>query len=279
MAPGDGLCFLTRKGLVGTNVNAVEGTRIVPNRMEGIEAGAEVYRNSDRLFTLRVERSRTRRVIPARMVVEASAEGVRMTCTDAEGFTATAFRKSALTAAQRPEANAGSLRTQAARSGETIFAVRSVEVRGGEWVVPASLAAEVRREVLEALLRERTAQPPEHRILRENRAARYPSERLAAEENVTNRLAEAFYRDHGVREIARGLDLEPTTVGHVVLRTAYCIRREIGECLLRRPRLRGELWLERGRSRYRLDFDCARCEMSLVDCTGTAEGANERKKP
>ena len=64
-----------------------------------------------------------------------------------------------------------------------------------------------------------------------------------------------------------------------MLRTAYCIRREIGECLLRRPRLRGELWLERGRSRYRLDFDCARCEMSLVDCTGTAEGANEREKP
>ena len=265
VAPGDGLCFLTRKGLVGTNVNAVEGTRIVPNRMEGIEAGAEVYRNSDRLFTLRVERSRTRRVIPARMVVEASAEGVRMTCSDAEGFTATAFRQAALTAAQRPDANVGSLRTQAARSGE--------------WFVPASLAAEVRREVLEALLRERTAQPPEHRILPENRAARYPSERLAAEENVTNRLAEAFYRDHGVREIARGLDLEPTTVGHVVLRTAYCIRREIGECLLRRPRLRGELWLERGRSRYRLDFDCARCEMSLVDCTGMAEGANEREKP
>ena len=82
---------------------------------------------------------------------EASAEGVRMTCTDAEGFTATAFRKSALTAAQRPEANAGSLRTQAARSGETIFAVRSVEVRGGEWFVPASLAAEVRREVLDGV--------------------------------------------------------------------------------------------------------------------------------
>jgi len=35
------------------------------------------------------------------------------------------------------------------------------------------------------------------------------------------------------------------------------------------PRLRGELWLERGGSRYRLEFDCDRCEMSLVDCTKT----------
>ena len=42
--------------------------------------------------------------------------------------------------------------------------------------------------------------------------------------------------------------------------------REIGECLRERPRLRGELYLERGAQRYRLVFDCARCEMSLVDC-------------
>ena len=47
------------------------------------------------------------------------------------------------------------------------------------------------------------------------------------------------------------------------------IRREIGECLKEHPRLRGELWLERGGSRYRLEFDCDRCEMSLVDCTKT----------
>ena len=110
------------------------------------------------------------------------------------------------------------------------------------------------------------ARPIPHRILPENLAARYPSTRLTAEENVTNRLAEAFYRDHGVTEIERGLDLAPTTAGHTVMRSAYCIRREIGECLRERPRLRGELYLERGAQRYRLVFDCARCEMSLVDC-------------
>ena len=37
-----------------------------------------------------------------------------------------------------------SLRTQAMKSGDTIFAVREVEVQGAEWFVPASLAAEVR---------------------------------------------------------------------------------------------------------------------------------------
>ena len=66
LAAGDGICFVTPGGLVGTNVNAAEGGRIVPRRMEGIVPGAEVFRNYDRAFTLRVERSRTRRVIPSR---------------------------------------------------------------------------------------------------------------------------------------------------------------------------------------------------------------------
>ena len=265
LAPGDGICFITPRGVTGTNVNAAEGRRITPNRMDGIMAGAEVYRNSDRLFNLRLERSRTRRVIPAGAVAEASAEGLTITYTDCEGVTASAGRRVKLDRAKNPEANAAALRVQAMKAGDTIFAVRDAEVRGAEWFVPASLAAEVRREAVSALGEARRVRTLEHRILPENPAARYPSERLTAEENVTNRLAEAFYRDHGVRQIERGLDLAPTTAGHVVLRSAYCIRREIGECLREHPRLRGDLFLEHGAYRYRLAFDCEACEMSLVD--------------
>ena len=267
LAPGDGICFISPRGVMGTNVNAVEGRRITPNRMDGIVAGAAVYRNSDRLFNLRLERSRTRRVIPAAAVAEASAEGFTITYTDCEGVAASAGRTVPLDAAKNPGANASALRVQAMKSGDTIFMVRDVEVRGTEWFVPASLAAEVRREAFAALDEARRNRPLEHRILPDDPAARYPSEELTAEENVTNRLAEAFYRDHGVVRIERGLDLAPTTAGHRVMRSAYCIRREIGECLRERPQLRGDLYLEHGAHRYRLEFDCAACEMSLIDCT------------
>lgn len=266
LAAGDGICFLTPRGLTGTNVNAAAGDSVTPNRMEGIVAGAEVYRNYDRRFNQLVERSRTRRVIPASAVVEASAQGVAVRYTDCEGVTAGAVRDVALCPAKNAAANAAALRTQAMKGGDTVFAVRDAEVRGGEWFVPASLAAELRREGLDALLQARLARGIAHRILPEG-TAQYPARTLSAEENVTNRLAEAFYRDHGVTRIERGLDTEPSTAGHRVMRSAYCIRREIGECLKERPRLRGELWLERGASHYRLEFDCDRCEMNLIDCT------------
>lgn len=269
LAAGDGICFLTPSGLVGTNVNAVEGALVVPNRMEGIVPGTEIYRNYDHRFSKSVAASRTRRVIPATAQVAVTAAGITLRYTDCEGVTASAERAFAAEPAKNPEANAAALRTQAAKSGDTIFAVGEVQVEGAGRFVPASLVAELRREGLQKLLEARLARPREHRILPENADAKYPSDVLTAEENVTNRLAEAFYRDHGVVQIERGLDLAPTTAGRTVMRSAYCIRREIGECLRERSRLRGDLFLERGSRRYRLDFDCARCEMALVDCSKT----------
>ncbi len=266
LSAGDGLCFISARGAVGTYVNTVDGRRITPNRIEGITPGAEVFRNYDRRFSLALERSRMRRVIPARARIEVSGTGVAMTCTDCEGFEATARRDVGLERAKNPAANAEMLRTQARKSGDTIFAVREVEVQGGEWFVPASLAAEVRREALEGLLRRRSERPFTHWILKENPEARYPSQRLGAEANVTNHLAEAFYRDHGVREIERPLELASSFEGRTVMRSAYCIRREIGECLREGSRLRGDLYLEHGTDRFRLEFDCAACEMALVEC-------------
>ena len=266
LAPGDGLCFVTPAGTVGTNVNAVEGDRIRPNRMEGIAVGAAVFRNYDARFHRQLERSRTRRVVPAKASVELAADGIRLAVTDCEGVTASAERRMLLEAAKNPAANAAAVQAQAARSGDTIFAVRTVTVAGEGWFVPASVVAELRREALDQLLQARLRRPRPHRILPEDPDARYPSERLAADENVTNRLAEAFYRDHGVREIAAPLEFAPTTAGACVLRSAYCLRRELGQCLRERPTLRGDLYLEHGTHRYRLEFDCPRCEMKLIDC-------------
>lgn len=264
LSSGDGICFVRGGELTGTNVNAVESGWVVPNKIEGIEPGVMIYRNYDHRFNLVLERSRTRRVIPTTAVVEVSAEGLKITYTDCEGVTASSERLLPLDGAKSAEVNAASLRTQASKSGDTIFAVREVEVRGAEWFVPASLATEVRREGLQRLLEARAARPLEHRILPEG-DAKYPSERLVAEENVTNRLAEAFYRDHGVVEIERGLDLATGTTGRCVMRSSYCLRREVGQCLRENPSLRGTLYLERGAQRYRLDFDCAACEMALID--------------
>lgn len=258
---GDGICFAGR----GTNINRVEGARIFPNRMEGLAIGMEIYRNFDRKFTQAVERSRLRRVIPTVAAVEITATTLRLRYRDCEGVEAEVVRSGEFSEAQQPEKMRSTLQTQLQRSGDTIFAVEAVQVVGEPRFVPASLLSEVRREALERLLQQRLARPLTHDIRPENPLPRYPKQHLSAQENVTNRLAEAFYRDHGVEQIERGLDLHPSMQGRVVMRSGYCLRRELGQCLRQNPTWREELYLQHGPFRYRLHFDCRQCEMSLVD--------------
>ena len=267
LTAGDGICVITPEGIVGTNVNRAEGNIIEPNRMDGIKAGMEVYRNYDHRFTQAVERSRTRRAIDATCQLKLTAEGITVRYTDIEGFEAEATRSVALDAAKSIEKMRSVAEEQMAKSGDTIFRITRVEVEGAEWFATAKLLAELRREALSMLAAKRMMRRIEHDIRTDTGKARYPERRLGADHNVVNSLARRFYTKHGVEHIVDGLDLWASTVGERVMESSYCIRREIGECLKKGSKLRDRLYIEHGRHRYRLDFDCAKCRMSLVDCT------------
>ncbi len=267
LTAGDGICVITPEGIVGTNVNRAEGNIIEPNRMDGIKAGMEVYRNYDHRFTQAVERSRTRRAIDTSCRLHLTAEGITVRYTDIEGFESEVTRSVALDAAKSAEKMRSVAEEQMAKSGDTIFRVTRVEVEGAEWFATAKLLAELRREALSLLAAKRMTRRIEHDIRTDAGEARYPERRLGADHNVVNSLARRFYTKHGVEHIIDGLDLWASTVGERVMESSYCIRREIGECLKKGSKLRDRLYIEHGRHRYRLDFDCAKCRMSLVDCT------------
>ena len=266
---GDGICVITPEGIVGTNVNRVEGNTIEPNRMEGIKAGMEVYRNYDHRFTQAVERSRTRRAVEAKCSLMLSAEGISVTYTDEEGLIVSVARSMALDGSKSVDKMRAVAEEQMAKSGDSIFRVVSVDVKGAEWFATAKMLAEVRREALSMLAAKRMTRTMEHDIRTDSGEARFPVQRLGAEYNVVNSLSRRFYLKHGVEHIVDGLDLWATTLGERVMESSYCLRREIGECLKKGTKLRERLYIEHGRHRYRLDFDCAKCRMSLIDCSNT----------
>lgn len=266
---GDGICVITPEGIVGTNVNRVEGNTIEPNRMEGIKAGMEVYRNYDHRFTQAVERSRTRRAVEVKCSLILSAEGISATYTDEEGLSVSVARSMALDGSKSVDKMRAVAEEQMAKSGDSIFRVVSVDVKGAEWFATAKMLAEVRREALSMLAAKRMTRTMEHDIRTDSGEARFPVQRLGAEYNVVNSLSRRFYLKHGVEHIIDGLDLWATTLGERVMESSYCLRREIGECLKKGTKLRERLYIEHGRHRYCLDFDCAKCRMSLIDCSNT----------
>ena len=266
LSAGDGICILSPKGMCGTNINCVEGKEIFPNKMEGIEAGAKVYRNYDHRFTTLLDNSRTRRTIEARAELCLCAEGCTLSVTDEQGVTATIEQRTALDPSSNAEKMEATARRQVAKSGDTIFAITDVNVQGAEYFAPASLLSQMRREVLEQLLAKRKAAPRHHKILPDTGEARYPYPTVTRYENVTNAAAERFYRRHGAEHIEPALENQPTK-GERVMISSYCLRREIGQCLKQKPSLKGDLYIEHGTARYKLEFDCRRCLMMLIDHT------------
>ena len=264
IATGDGICFIADGDAVGTNINKVEGTRITPNRIEGIKVGVDIYRNFDRLFSLSVERSRIRRAIDATIEVDFAEQSITAKATDIEGISATVTIECATDTANNPERMLQTVCQQMTKSGDTIFNITSVEAKNIRFA-PASTLAQLRRELLAKLEQSRVDNHPKGEPFVENREAKYHQTTITEQENVTNLLSRQFYADHGVESIAEGLDLRQTTAGCRVMVTDYCIRREIGQCLLKNPTIKGDIYLERGRKRYKLTFDCKRCQMSLTD--------------
>lgn len=262
LSSGDGICIASHNGVGGTNINAVADGVIKPNRMDDIVVGAKLYRNYDHRFALALDRSKTRRTITCTAKLELSADGVTLTIKDCEGIEAVVSRECELQMATDTTKMAETARRQIEKSGGTIFLIRDVEIIGNEHFVPASILNDLRREALDLLRHKRLQRPMSHDIKSDNFTAQYPSKVVTRYENVTNHLAEEFYRRHGVEIIEPALEQQPT-IGERVMTSSYCIRREIGECLKQKPKIKGDLFLEHGTTRYALKFDCKLCQMEL----------------
>lgn len=264
LSAGDGICVINRNEVRGTNINKVEGDIVSPNRMEGIVAGVELFRNYDHQFTLALESARIRRTIEANATLQLSSEGITLTVCDEQNEMVEIGREIALTQAANPEKMQQTARRTIAKSGGTIFDICEVEVKGDEWFAPAGILSEMRREALERLHKQRAQRKFAQKILTDNPSVQYPREVVSRYENVTNHLSREFYLEHGAKDIEPALEASSTR-GERVMVSSYCLRREIGQCLKEQPSLKGELYLEHGTARYRLDFDCKRCLMMLYD--------------
>ena len=264
LTTGDGVCFISNGALVGTSVIGIDGDHIQLNRYDGVAAGVELFRNYNRLFLQAVERSRVKRTISADLLLQFSEENITLTATDESGISATVTIAQPSEEARDKAKGEEALRRQLMRSGDTIFEVRNIEISEVRFA-PMSVIGALRREVFELLEKGRLAQHEKSNNTIEKRVVKYPSNQLTPQDNVTNRLARQLYTDCGVEDIAEGLDCRTSTAGEQVVVSDYCIRREIGECLLEKPRLRGDLYLVRGTKKYHLCFDCKACQMRLFD--------------
>ena len=270
---GDGLTFFNEQGtLEGFRVNRVEAGRVFTLERPALRPGTRLYRNHDQAFERLLEKPSAERRLSLQMEFTDNAFGFTLCLTDETGariMLAKPFPKETARVEQT-----GNIRTQLSKLGGTPFEATKIDVRlSGRWFVPSSLLAEMRREGIERLLAVRRVRY-RRELARVDRTSTipYPERTLTYLGNVSNSLAEAFYRQHGVERVEKAFELSPRT-GVPLMFTKHCLRYSMGWCPVHQKGqspYKEPYYLRYKDTLLRLRFRCDECRMEISVCTGPA---------
>lgn len=268
LSNGDGLGYFDSSGrFCGFRLNRVDGNRLYPASDVNLPPGTVLFRNRDKEWDDTVGTARSRRMMDIDMVLATTPSGaLSLTLTDRHGHSAT----SVTSPAELPEAvtpQEHQRKKILTKLGATNYEADRVVDLVGRRFVPASLLADLRRRAVAMLDSTKRATYKFGTRLPENTTATPPSVSITYRDNVANRLARQVYEEHGATILSEAVEVERPEGEALIMNTRYCLRRELGYCLLtpRGSRLPSPLFLVNPRLRLRLDFDCSRCEMNVID--------------
>ncbi len=281
LANGDGLTWMHKRDVKGTQADVVKrignAWRVTPQAtadLTGLVVGTEISRNRDHIWELTLAKKSSDRRINVSITFAETATGFALTLQDEHGASATATINFAKDPAQNPARAEASLKENLGKLGNTLFAVKDIELAWSQpWFVPASAANALRRDAIEKLetvrlanmskwTRAEAAEPP----------VAYPDEQLTYLANVYNQASRDFYAKHGVKMIAAAYEAH-TEAGEVpVMVTKHCLRWSFNLCPKQAKGVQGvqgqvraePMVLISGKDKLTLKFDCKPCEMHVM---------------
>lgn len=262
---GDGISFFNSKGeYEGVRVNRVENGRIIGAKRFMLPPGAEIRRTFDIEWQKKMDKPSAVRKI--RLNVSIDSSGV--TASDERGVAVRVPLTATPETARKPQ----DLRGIFDKFGNSIYRLVDFENNLPEnSYLPPSAVSLLRKELMRALeIANKSTYSYKYRR-KEDVGALYPSDSLTTRDNVSNSVAESFYKDHGIKSIAKALETQKRVErGEEVMTTRYCLRRELGCCKLEKGgnlksyNLKEPLRITSGKNSFRIEFDCAKCEMKVI---------------
>lgn len=273
LTAGDGICFFNdEKQIQGFLVNHVNGNRITANKSLNISKGIQLWRNNDFAFEKQLQGNTSERKIAVSMTLAETADGLSLTITDEDGIEASAAVKCTKEPARNETRAKETIITQLSKLGGTPFETSNITIETRQqYFLPASMLNELRRKAVEELETKRiTANRPTDTILALDDIPYFQTS-VDGRANIVNDKAEAFYRRHGVTTIERGPDQPGIEFkdDFPLMTTKYCLRYELGQCLMHKcnktvsPDYASDLFLYNNGNKFRLSFDCKKCEMQI----------------
>ena len=265
LANGDGFCFVGRQGEVtGFRGDVCEGFTILSKEIPGIRPGTALYRNISAAFEKQLRAIREGREIRVQVRLTLQERELHAEAVSEDGRTVEATCPAPAETATDSARMEGMAAAQLSKK-TGIYAFRAAPLRnlrpdGALPLMSAALLNGLRRELsgkLEAL-------PCRKVPLYPGKTFDCPApDTVTYKENVSNHLSGALYRSRGSACIEKAFECEHIP-GAELMRSKYCIRFELGLCPVHQGAAEsGPLYLLNNGRRFRLGFDCSRCEMTV----------------
>ena len=257
---GDGISWFDKSGNYrGALVNGIVNGKIKLSDGSSIKSNSQIYRTSDLRFNQLLSKPTAIRSINVNIHLSRSG----LTACDERGVTVKIPLETTISKARIPQEHTATI----AKLGATIYKAASITSDlSPDDFIPVSALTSLKRRMTEALDNTNTVVYPYSYRRPENPTATYPFRHIDFRDNVANSLARKFYKNHGVEYITGSL--EATAGGDIdnmpVMTTRHCILRELGMCR-KEVRIHEPLTMSTGNRRYRLKFDCKRCEMVILE--------------
>ena len=262
-------------------INVVEGNRVFPAEKVVLATGQSIYRNYDFLFESQLKKTSSQRKIEVVMCIEEMEAGFVLHLSDERGIAVSQKLTCEKVVAEKKSAAKNRLQAELSKMGNTIYEiVEFKDLTKEAYFIPASVIANWRRETvgLLDLSRRQKAEgrkQAENLILQGNLSSKkellYLQNNLIISylQNIHNEKAAAVYRELGFENVVYSFEKQAPKEEVAVMFCKYCIKKALGHCsknvgaLRATPLLAEPLFLESGNIRFRLNFDCDKCEMRL----------------
>lgn len=263
---GDGLCFLDAQGqLQGFRVNRVEGNHLYPAEMPDVKKGDTLWRNYDQQWEKIMARKTAVRKIPLSITLTETEDGFELKAQAQDGrICSMSFHAEHQMA--RTDQTAG-IKEVIGKLGDTIYCADEVEICFTQpWFIPRSLLADWRRSLVEKL-------SDDNGMAREE--ARRPQQRISPgstadfDFNISNRLSLEFVSGGCEAKKVNALEVTGRLAEEQSLMTCrFCLRYQMGWCprqhRVKSPYEEPYFLCSKDGRRFRLEFDCKKCEMKVL---------------
>lgn len=264
----DGLCFIDKhESLIGFKVNKVEDEKITPSQPIIVHPGATLFRNYDHQFSQQLMQNKSAdRRINCNLLVRVESDRLILELTDEDSVTSILAFGIGNESAKNSEQMIDIMKKQLIKTGNTPYKIIQISIStslSSIPFVPAGIINSCRRDLLEEHSKKRIAM---HKINHNSivpTSNPYFEKDLDYKANISNSLAEKFYKRHGVENIEKGFELSNSPQSKTIMTTKYCILFEMGLCDGSGKKSKQKLYLQNSNRKFPLHLNCNKCEMKI----------------